>query len=137
MYLFLCDIYINNITMKKESVIFWTATGIFSLMMLFSAYNYFTAPELAAAFQHLGFPDYFRIELAVAKILGVLALLIPPVPKGFKQFAYAGFTINLISAAIAHGSKGDPAQGIILPILHYIILAVSYIYYTKQAHHKV
>ena len=117
--------------MRKNKIIFWATTGIFSVMMLFSAYKYITAPELKAAFEHLGFPDYFRIELAVAKTLGALALLLPFVPKGFKQFAYAGFTINLISAAIAHASKGDPTQIVVTPLVFLAVLVASYIYYNK------
>ncbi|GAB3432406.1 DoxX family protein [Niabella aquatica] len=118
--------------MKNKKIIYWAATGIFSLMMLFSGYNYFTAPELKEAFVHLGFPDYFRIELAVAKILGALALVLPFVPKGFKQFAYAGFTINLTSAFIAHSSKGDPFNISVMPLIFLAVLVVSYIYYNKQ-----
>src|SRR4249920_2521112 len=37
-----------------------------------------------------------------AKILGVLALLIPSIPARIKEFAYFGFGITLISASIAH-----------------------------------
>ncbi|MFT3901739.1 MAG: DoxX family protein [Niabella sp.] len=117
--------------MKKEKIIFWIATGIFSIMMLFTAYNYLTSPEMKAAFVHLGFPDYFRVELAVAKLLGALALLMPFAPNAFKQFAYAGFTINLISAAIAHASKGDPAQAVMMPLIFLVLLIVSYIYFGK------
>lgn len=117
--------------MKKRKIIFWTATGIFSLMMLFSSYMYLTAEEMKASFEHLGFPDYFRIELAVAKLLGALVLLLPFIPKGFKQFAYVGFTINLISAAIAHASSGDPAQAVVTPLVFLAVLVVSYLYYNK------
>ncbi|MDN5216987.1 DoxX family protein [Fulvivirgaceae bacterium BMA12] len=117
--------------MKKEKIIFWITTGLFSLMMLFSAYMYFTAPQVKTAYEHLGFPDYFRIELGAAKALGAIALLLPFVPKGLKQFAYAGFTINLFSAAIAHASKGDPAQEIVTPLILWLVLVVSFIYYHK------
>ena len=68
--------------MKKDNIIYWVTTGLIGAMMLFSAYNYFTNAEMKAAFVHLGFPDYFRIELGVAKIFGVLALLISAVPTG-------------------------------------------------------
>ncbi len=114
--------------MKKNRIIFWTTTGLFSLMMLFSAYNYFVSPDVEAGFRHLGFPGYFRIELAMAKILGAIALLIPAIPGRLRQFAYAGFTINLISASIAHGFSGDPAQSVIMPLVFLVILAVSYVY---------
>ena len=49
----------------------------------------------------LGFPVYFKIELTLAKILGVLALVIPAVPFKVKEFAYLGFAITLVSASIA------------------------------------
>ena len=61
---------------------------------------------MAEAFTHLGFPDYFRVELSWAKLLGVV-LLLAPVPARLKEWAYAGFAINLASALIAHLSVGD------------------------------
>jgi DoxX-like family len=57
-------------------------------------------------FTHLGFPAYFRVELSWAKLLGVI-LLLAPVPSRLKEWAYAGFAINLASALIAHFSLGD------------------------------
>jgi DoxX-like family len=62
--------------------------------MLVSAMEFGLDPAMKGAFAHLGLPDWFRIELTVAKILGALALLIPGVPTGSKAFAYAGFTIS-------------------------------------------
>lgn len=121
----------------KTKIIYWATTGLFSLMMLFSAYKYFTSPDMEAAFQYLGFPAYFRIELAVAKVLGVIALLIPAIPIAFKQFAYAGFFINLVSASIAHGSKGDPAQLVLTPMVFLVFLIVSYLYYQKLYSHQL
>jgi hypothetical protein len=46
------------------------------------------------AFTRLALPDYFRVELAWAKLLG-LVLLLAPVPARFKEWAYAGFAITL------------------------------------------
>lgn len=117
--------------MKKDRIIYWTTTVIFSLVMLMSAYNYLNSVEMKAAFVHLGFPDYFRVELAVAKFLGVIALLVPGIPKVFKQFAYAGFAVNLVSASIAHFSKGDPVQAVVTPVVFGVILFVSYHFYNK------
>jgi DoxX-like protein len=60
---------------------------------------------VAEAFTHLGFPDYFRMELSWAKLFGVV-LLLAPVPARLKEWAYAGFAITLGSALIAHLSVG-------------------------------
>ena len=118
--------------MKKNKIIYWITTGIVSAMMLFSAYSYFTNPQVSEGFHHLGFPDYFRIELAIAKILGALILLVPMVPARIKEWAYAGFGITFISAAIAHINSNDTTPMIITPIIVLAILIVSNIYFHKQ-----
>jgi hypothetical protein len=88
---------------------FWIATGLFCLQMAFTAYAELRLPQVAEAFTHLGFPAYFRIELSWAKLIGV-ALLLAPVPPRLKEWAYAGFAIDLVSALIAHFAVGDGAQ---------------------------
>jgi hypothetical protein len=85
---------------------FWTATALFCLQIGFTAYAQLRLPQVAEAFAHLGFPDYFRVELTWAKLLGVV-LLLAPVPARLKQWTYAGFAITLGSALIAHLSVGD------------------------------
>lgn len=117
--------------MKKDKIIFWTTTGIVAAMMLFSAFGYFTNPEMKEAFVHLGFPDYFRLELGTAKIIGAIVLLLPMIPKGIKQFAYFGFFITLVSAAIAHAAVGDPISNSIVPLVILGIVSISYKYYLK------
>ena len=85
---------------------FWTVTALFCLQIGFTAYAQLRLPQVAEAFTHLGFPDYFRLELAWAKLLGVV-LLLAPVPSRLKEWAYAGFAITLGSALIAHLAVGD------------------------------
>jgi len=86
--------------------IYWTATALFCFEMSFTAYAQLRFPQVAEAFTHLGFPAYFRFELAWAKVLGVVLVLVP-VPARLKEWAYAGFAIDLGSALIAHFAKGD------------------------------
>ena len=92
---------------KAIVVSFWIVTAFFCLQMSFTAYAEVALPQVAEAFTHLGFPAaYFRVELSLAKLLGVL-LLLAPVPGRLKEWAYAGFAINLASALIAHLAVGD------------------------------
>jgi hypothetical protein len=117
--------------MKKDKIIYWIATGIIAAVMLWSAVNFSFNEEMKGAFAHLGLPNWFRIELTVAKFLGVLALLLPMVPHRIKEFAYFGFAITLVSATIAHLSSGD---SVLLEIGHtffFVSLAISYFYYYK------
>src|SRR5436853_6434295 len=85
---------------------FWIFTALFCLQMGFTAYAELRLPEVAQAFTHLGFPAYFRVELSWAKLAGVV-LLVAPLPARLKEWAYAGFAIDLGSALIAHLSRGD------------------------------
>ena len=57
----------------------------------------------------LGFTDYFRVELAWAKLLGAV-LLLAPVPARLKEWAYAAFAITLGSALIAPLDRRRPAE---------------------------
>ncbi|UJR83166.1 DoxX family protein [Sandaracinus amylolyticus] len=93
-------------TRKLETVAFWIVTALFCLQMGFTAYAQLSLPQVADAFAHLGFPDYFRVELSWAKLLGI-ALLLAPVPSRLKEWAYAGFAITIVSAIVAHVSVGD------------------------------
>jgi hypothetical protein len=99
-----------NMTRSKGTVIgYWVATALFCLQIGFTAYAQLSLPQVAAAFVHLGFPAYFRVELSWAKFLGIV-LLLAPVPARLKEWAYAGFAITLGSALIAHLSVGDGPQ---------------------------
>jgi hypothetical protein len=91
---------------KATSLGYWIATALLCLQMTFTAYAQLQIPDVAAAFAHMGFPDYFRVELAWAKLVGVAVLLLP-VPGRLKEWAYAGFAFTLASALIAHFAVGD------------------------------
>lgn len=117
--------------MNKNKIIYWATTGIIIAVMLFSAFGYFTNADMKAAFVHLGFPDYFRIELGVLKVLGAIVLILPQVSNKIKSFAYFGFVLTFISAFIAHIASGDPMSVAAAPIIFLVILGVSYYYQDK------
>lgn len=94
---------------KKLVVAYWVVTALFCLQMGFTAYAQLTLPQVAEAFNHLGFPPYFRVQLSWMKFIGI-AVLLAPLPPRLKEWAYAAFAINLISALIAHLSVGDGAD---------------------------
>ncbi|MEZ4226174.1 MAG: DoxX family protein [Polyangiaceae bacterium] len=57
----------------------------------------------------LGYPAYFPLILGPAKVIGVLALL-APVPAWMREWAYAGFFIDVVAAVISHLAAGDAAH---------------------------
>ncbi|RBQ07071.1 DoxX family protein [Pedobacter miscanthi] len=115
--------------MRTLKITYWISTALVALMMIFSGYSYLTNETIKQAFHHLGFPDYFRIELAIAKIIGAVILLIPIKGK-LKEWAYAGFAITFVSAFIAHTASGDPINNRIGPVVFLIVLFLSY--FTNQ-----
>ena len=120
--------------MTKARAVYWSTTAIVCAVMVFSAINFNLQNPLGpmkGAFKHLGFPDYFRLELTIAKALGVIALVVPGIPAKVREFAYVGFAIVLASASIAHFSTGDPVLFVIDPLLFLGALIVSYVYFEK------
>ena len=91
---------------RRITVGFWVVTALFCLQMAFTAYAQLMLPQVSDAFTHLGFPAYFRVEVSWAKLVGVLILL-APAPARLKEWAYAGFAIDLGSAIYAHVAVGD------------------------------
>ncbi len=83
--------------------------------------------EVVASFRHLGYPDYFRHLLGIAKLLGVAALLVPPPSPVLREWAYAGFAFTCIAAAASHLMSGDPAGKLFGPLLAMGLLMTSYV----------
>lgn len=71
--------------MKTTKIIYYVTTAIISGMMLFIAFETFTKPEVKVSMAHLGFPDYFRIELGISKNIGAVFLWLPV--RILKEFA--------------------------------------------------
>ncbi|HSY61493.1 MAG TPA: DoxX family protein [Cytophaga sp.] len=116
--------------MKKDKIIYWVSTGIVVAMMLLSGVMYFAKPEIATEFVKMGYPNYFRIELGAAKLIGAIVLIFPQIPTRVKEWAYAGFGINFISAIIAHVAMNEADK---TPMIFFllILLVVSNIYLHK------
>jgi hypothetical protein len=117
--------------MKITKIAYLITTGRIVLGMLANVYNYFFNPGLKVAFAHLGFPDWFRVELGIAKLPGAFALAAPAVPARIKEWAYFGFSLSFSSAILAHYKAGDPAFNLIAPFVIFLLLVISYISFHK------
>ena len=115
---------------KGIAIGFWIATGLFCLQIGFTAYAQLRLPVVAEAFTHLGFPAYFRVELALAKLLGVV-LLLAPVPARLKEWAYCGFAITLVSALIAHVAVGDGPEAWGFAAATSVLWGLSYFFWRR------
>ncbi len=118
-------------TARATTIFFWLVTALFCLQMTFTAYAQLRLPQVAAAFTHLGFPAYFRIELSWAKLLGVV-LLLAPAPARLKEWVYAGFAIDVASALIAHFSVGDGPQAWGWAAATGMLWGLSYLFWRRR-----
>ena len=110
---------------------FWTVTTLLCLQIGFTAYAQLSLPQVAEAFAHLGFPGYFRVELAWAKLLGVV-LLLAPVPARLKEWTYAGFAFTLGSALIAHVAVGDGPEAWGFAAATSVLWGLSYFFWRRK-----
>ena len=110
--------------MKTYKIIFWVSTGLLTLLMLFSAGNYFFQTEvIKGLFEGFGYPSYIVIPLGVAKVLGLIAIWFVP-NESIKEWAYAGFFYDVVLAFFAHVMIGDGQQmgaviGLVLVLTSY------------------
>lgn len=114
-------------TTKQTTIAFWSVTGLFAGFMMFSGALYLSgAAPMRDAIAQLGYPAYLLIILGTAKLLGGPALLQNRLPI-LREWAYAGFTIDLIGATASHLFAGDAVTVAMVPALFLGLLAVSYV----------
>jgi uncharacterized membrane protein YphA (DoxX/SURF4 family) len=110
----------------KSKLAYWIPTVLLGLMMTMSGLMAVTRqPPAVEGYTHLGYPLYFLTILGVAKLLGVATLLVPGLPR-LKEWAYAGFMINLVSAVASHLAVGDPPGESVMPLILLAVLFVSW-----------
>lgn len=119
---------------KRAKRTYWIITII--AMVLIVLPSYFAPREyLIQSVKSLQFPDYFPLELDILKIVGAIMILVPAIPAMFKEWAYVGFGILLLSASLAHGIVDGFVKGV-APLVPFAVLAVSYYYFRKLNYEK-
>lgn len=109
---------------KRNRIIYLVSTGLLTALMLMSAGMYFFNNQMVSeTFVKLGYPTYIIYPLAIAKILGLIAIWTKK-SKTLKEWAYAGFFFDFVLAAGAHFmvNDGEFAPGLVAIVL----LLVSY-----------
>lgn len=128
------EIDLRQNTGKRTIRTYWIITVI--TMALIILPSYFAPKEyLIETIKKLQFPDYFPLELDILKIVGAIVILIPAIPTMFKEWAYVGFGILLLSASLAHGVVDGFVKGV-APLVPFALLAVSYYYFRKLNYEK-
>jgi hypothetical protein len=87
-------------TSKTTNILYWVFTIIFAGLMIFSSVGGIGPTQQVIDMFHtgLGYPIYFIQFISWAKIIGVIAILIPGLNKTIKEWAYAGLFFDLLAA---------------------------------------
>jgi len=118
---------------KLSKTIYFISTALLTALMLFSASMYFTKTEMVQGFfEQLHYPTYLVIPLAIAKILGLIAIW-TRLSSTLKEWAYAGFFFDTVLAATAHIHAED--GGHMMSIAGIVLVLVSYTF-QKYAYAK-
>jgi hypothetical protein len=122
-------------SMKKTNIFYWVFTGLFSAMMLGSAIPNMISSPIAVQGMHgeLGYPVYFIPFIGVAKVIGVLAILLP-ISARIKEWAYAGLLFDLIGATFSIIAIGKPDW--IFMLLPLFLVLVLMLFITKERNSK-
>ena len=111
---------------KRDTIIFWVSTGLFCAFMLTSAIpNILSAEDWVNVFKMLGYPLYLLPFLGVAKLLGVVALLVPGFNR-IKEWAYAGFFFDLVGAVYSGLAVGGFDPKMLIMLVPFALLGLSY-----------
>ena len=119
--------------MKKLNIIYWIFTVLFALLMLFSTIPDLMKDEQAVEIMvnQLGYPEYLIQFIGVAKLLGVIAILV----SGFnrvKEWAYAGLFFDLIGATYSAIAANGFDPMMLTMLVFFVPGILSYIYHHKR-----
>lgn len=120
---------------KTNKIIYWIATLWLALGMTATGLvQLFKMKEEADLILNLGYPVYLLTLLGIAKILGVITVLVPKFPV-LKEWAYAGFFFIMAGAVYSHAMHGDGAKEFFGPVLLLVLTMISW--YFRPAERKV
>lgn len=125
-----------SIVIRSWKIVYWVSTSIFSVAMFGAGIgNLVRADKIVQGILALGYPDYIMNILGIAKVLGVIALLVPGFPK-LKEWAYAGFTIDLLGAFSSQLLHGAPLSVALPPFAFWLLSMISYYCYNQYMKHN-
>ncbi len=113
-------------TNKGRLVAYWISTALIAFVMgAGGVIDILRPPEVVEAIEHLGYPPFFPVMLGIWKVLGTLTVLAPRLPR-LKEWAYAGFIIDLVGASASHAAAGDAAADIAFPAALILVVLASH-----------
>jgi uncharacterized membrane protein len=111
---------------KTLKIAYWIVTVLFVLFMLFGAVSELLQAQSAQqVLTDLGYPVYLNYILGIAKVIGAIAI-VQWTFTALKEWAYAGFTIDIVGAAASAYFAGQGVGAALFTLVFLIPLFLSY-----------
>lgn len=120
--------------MKPQTIkiFYWVLTILLSLAFLGDAFGGITKQQAGVdALNHLGYPIYLMPFMGYLKVLGVIAL-VQTKWVNLKEWAFAGFAFIFAGAAVSRIFMADGAVMIIMPVVFFGLLLLTYFFWNKH-----
>ena len=110
-------------------IAYWIVTVLMTAFITLSAVpDVLMVDGAVEIFQHLGYPRYLVPFIGLAKLLAVVVVLVPGLPR-LKEWAYAGLVIDLVGAFYSHMAVGDPVSLWAPSVVALTLVLASYFLY--------
>ncbi len=100
---------------RPKSIAYWAATGLLVFCMTGGVFELLSLEMTVDGITKLGYPSYIVPALGLGKVLAVLAILWPGLPR-LKEWAYAGIFFNMLGALVSHVACKDPAWSVVVTV---------------------
>lgn len=117
--------------MKNIKTVIWVGSWLLFAFNSIMPPLHFNSDLSKRDIRRIDYPDYFRIELSIFKMLGRLLLILPFIKPKYKKWVYVAFGIIVISAAIAHWSVDGLGREVAITLIVLAVLLTPYFGYNK------
>lgn len=117
---------------KTTKIIYWIITGLLCAFFVFDGISGIMQVQAGKdAMAALGYPFYVMTIVGVSKLLGVVGILQPKYPT-LREWAYAGFVINVLGASLSWAFAHGPVFNIVFPLIFLVLILISYFLSKKR-----
>jgi hypothetical protein len=110
---------------KATTIGYWLTTGLLVFCMTGGIFELLGLKTTIEGIMRLGYPAYIIPALGLGKVLAILAILWPGLPR-LKEWAYAGIFFNMMGATVSHVANNDGAWIIVVTVMIAAITLASW-----------
>jgi hypothetical protein len=106
---------LNDGATRAKTIGYWVTTGILVFCMTGGIFELLGLKTTVDGIMKLGYPSYIIPALGLGKVLAILAILWPGLPR-LKEWAYAGIFFNMMGAIVSHVARNDATWSVVVTV---------------------